>query len=108
MKKCILSVVGKDKVGITAGVCGVLADAGVNILDINQTILQEYFTMVVLVDIDTSSLQFGEIARRLEEYGKTSGMEMVHIITKLPITVIRLVMIWITSVDRLVDTTSIS
>ncbi len=78
MKKCILSVVGKDKVGITAGVCSVLAEAGVNILDINQTILQEYFTMVVLVDIDTSSLGFGEIASRLEDYGKQSGMD-IHI-----------------------------
>ena len=78
MKKCILSVVGKDKVGITAGVCGVLAKAGVNILDINQTILQEYFTMVVLVDIATSSLGFGEIAERLEDYGRNSGME-IHI-----------------------------
>jgi len=78
MKKCILSVVGKDKVGITAGVCGVLANAGVNILDINQTILQEYFTMVVLVDIDTSSLSFGQIAEKLEGYGKESGME-IHI-----------------------------
>ena len=78
MKKCILSVVGKDKVGITAGVCSVLANAGVNILDINQTILQEYFTMVVLVDIGTSSLGFGEIAERLEDYGRDSGME-IHI-----------------------------
>ena len=78
MKKCILSVVGKDKVGITAGVCGVLAKADVNILDITQTILQEYFTMVVLVDIDTSSLGFEEIARRLEGYGRDSGME-IHI-----------------------------
>ena len=78
MKKCILSVVGKDKVGITAGVCSVLANAQVNILDINQTILQEYFTMVVLVDIDTSDLGFGEIAERLEEYGRESGME-IHI-----------------------------
>ena len=75
MKKCILSVVGKDKVGITAGVCSVLANAQVNILDINQTILQEYFTMVVLVDIDTSDLGFGEIAERLEAYGRESGME---------------------------------
>ncbi|MBO4861986.1 MAG: ACT domain-containing protein [Firmicutes bacterium] len=78
MKKCILSVVGKDKVGITAGVCSVLANAQVNILDINQTILQEYFTMVVLVDIDTSDLGFGEIAERLEAYGRESGME-IHI-----------------------------
>ena len=67
MKRCILSVVGKDRVGITAGVCGVLADAEVNILDINQTILQSYFTMVVLVDIDTSSLEFGEIGSRTTE-----------------------------------------
>ena len=78
MKKCILSVVGRDKVGITAGVCGVLAEAVVNILDINQTILQEYFTMVVLVDIGTSSLGFAEIAEKLENYGKNSGME-IHI-----------------------------
>ena len=78
MKKCILSVVGKDRVGITAGVCSVLANAQVNILDINQTILQEYFTMVVLVDIDTSDLSFGEIAERLEAYGRESGME-IHI-----------------------------
>ena len=78
MKKCILSVVGKDKVGITSGVCSVLANAGVNILDINQTILQEYFTMVVLVDIGTSDLGFGEIAERLEDYGRQSGME-IHI-----------------------------
>ena len=55
-----------------------LADAEVNILDINQTILQSYFTMVVLVDIDTSSLEFGEIAERLEDYGRKSGME-IHI-----------------------------
>ena len=78
MKKCILSVVGRDKVGITAGVCGVLAEAGVNILDINQTILQEYFTMVVLVDIGPSNLGFAEIAEKLENYGKNSGME-IHI-----------------------------
>ena len=78
MKRCILSVVGKDRVGITAGVCGVLADAEVNILDINQTILQSYFTMVVLVDIDTSSLEFGEIAERLEDYGRKNGLE-IHI-----------------------------
>ena len=76
--KAIVTVTGKDTVGIIAGVCTELADLGVNILDINQTILQEYFTMVVLVDIDTSSLSFGEIAERLESYGKESGME-IHI-----------------------------
>jgi len=78
MKKCILSVVGKDHVGITAGVCGVLANCGVNILDITQTILQEYFTMIVLVDISTSPMPFAEISKKLCEYGEQDALE-IHI-----------------------------
>jgi len=78
MKKCILSVVGKDHVGITAGVCGVLADCSVNILDITQTILQEYFTMIVLVDISTSKLGFAEISQKLTDYGKSDNLD-IHI-----------------------------
>ena len=78
MKKCILSVVGKDKVGITAGVCNVLAECGVNILDITQTILQEYFTMIVLVDVATSKLGFSEISARLAEHGAAEGLD-IHI-----------------------------
>ena len=78
MKKCILSVVGRDKVGITAGVCAVLAECGVNILDITQTLLQEFFTMIVLVDISTSGLDFNAIAERLEAHGESEGLE-IHI-----------------------------
>jgi len=78
MKRCILSVVGKDHVGITAGVCGVLANCSVNILDITQTILQEYFTMIVLVDISTSTMSFSEIAEKLDVYGKNDALE-IHI-----------------------------
>ncbi|MBN1697854.1 MAG: ACT domain-containing protein [Spirochaetales bacterium] len=49
--RAIITVVGKDKVGIIARISGALASAGVNILDISQTILQEYFTMMMLVDL---------------------------------------------------------
>ncbi|MFR4561727.1 MAG: ACT domain-containing protein [Flavonifractor plautii] len=48
--KAIVTVIGKDQVGITAAVCSLLAQHSINILDISQTILQEYFTMVMLVD----------------------------------------------------------
>ena len=48
--KAIVTVIGKDKVGITANVCVLLAQHNINILDITQTVLQEYFTMVMLVD----------------------------------------------------------
>jgi len=78
MKKCILSVVGKDHVGITAGVCSVLAECNVNILDITQTILQEYFTMIVLVDIGTSTMSFGEISEKLAAFGEKDALD-IHI-----------------------------
>ena len=76
MKKCILSVVGKDKVGITAGVCGVLAEAGVNILDINQTILSGYFTMVMMVDLAGSAIPFEEIVKSLDSLSQELGLEI--------------------------------
>ena len=50
MKKAIISVVGKDSVGIIAGVCTYLAEHQINILDISQTIVQEYFNMMMIVD----------------------------------------------------------
>ena len=49
--KAIVTVIGRDKVGITAAVCALLAQHSINILDISQTVLQEYFTMVMLVDL---------------------------------------------------------
>ena len=58
--KAIVTVIGKDRVGITASVCSLLAQHSINILDISQTVLQEYFTMVMLVD----SLFQGSSARR--------------------------------------------
>ena len=64
--KAIVTVVGKDSVGIIAGVCQILAEFGINILDISQTIMQGYFTMMMIVDLDGANLDFEEINRRLQ------------------------------------------
>ena len=74
--KAIVTVIGKDKVGITAGVCSLLAKYNVNILDITQTLLQEYFTMVMLVDTAACDSSIGELADALEEEGKKLGMSI--------------------------------
>ena len=69
--RAIVTVIGKDRVGIIASVCALLADNGVNILDISQTILQEYFTMIMLVDTAGCKVSFDELSKSL----KTSGEE---------------------------------
>ena len=59
MKKSIITVVGKDTVGIIARVCAYLADNNINILDISQTIVQGYFNMMMIVDMNNVSKEFG-------------------------------------------------
>jgi ACT domain-containing protein len=66
----IVTVVGEDKVGIIAGVCTLLAENSVNILDITQTILQGKFTMVMAVDVGKSGVSIGELGTKLEALGK--------------------------------------
>lgn len=66
----IVTVVGEDKIGIIAGVCTLLAENNVNILDITQTILQGKFTMVMAVDVSKSSESIGELGTKLEALGK--------------------------------------
>ena len=68
--KAIVTVIGKDKVGITAFVCSLLAQNNINILDITQTVLQEYFTMVMLVDTAACTKSIGDMADILEQAGK--------------------------------------
>ena len=70
----IVTVIGKDKVGIIAAVCNLLAEKKANVLDISQTILQENFTMIMLVDISACSVSFDEMSRLLSELG--SSMEL--------------------------------
>ena len=60
--KAIITVIGKDRVGIIAEVTNLMAQHDINILDISQTILQEYFTMIMLVDTAASTISFAELA----------------------------------------------
>jgi len=74
--RAIITVVGKDKIGIIAGITTVLAKHKVNILDISQTILQEYFTMIMLVDLSLMDLSLEELKQKLEEEGKNLGVSV--------------------------------
>ena len=74
MKKTIITVVGKDCVGIIAKVCTYLAENKVNILDISQTIVQDYFNMMMVVDANNSPKENHEIAEDLDVLGKEIGV----------------------------------
>lgn len=74
--KAIVTVIGKDKVGITAAVCSLLAQHNINILDITQTILQDFFTMVMLVDTAACSSSIGDLADILEQAGKEQELSI--------------------------------
>lgn len=76
MKKAIITVVGKDKVGIIAEVCTYLANNGVNVLDISQTTLQGYFNMMMIVDTTGSSKPFSGMVTELENLGDKIGVRI--------------------------------
>ena len=74
MKKTIITVVGKDTVGIIARVCTYLADNQINILDISQTIVQGYFNMMMIVDTNGTQKDFGVIVKELDQLGENIGV----------------------------------
>ena len=74
MKKTIITVVGKDTVGIIAKVCTYLAENGINILDISQTIVQGYFNMMMIVDTTNASKRSAEVAEELAKLGEEIGV----------------------------------
>ena len=74
MKRSIITVVGHDTVGIIARVCTYLAQNNINILDISQTIVQEYFNMMMIVDMNRTEKSFGEIAEELTQLGEQIGV----------------------------------
>ena len=76
MKKAIITVVGKDTVGIIARVCTYLAESRVNILDISQTIVQDYFNMMMIVDIGNMAGQYGDMVDDLEKLGQEIGVSV--------------------------------
>ncbi|MDF2926130.1 MAG: hypothetical protein K0R57_5044 [Paenibacillaceae bacterium] len=74
--KGIITVVGKDKVGIIAKVCTYLAENNLNILDISQTIISGYFNMMMIVDISAANKSFELIVEDLQDVGKQIGVEV--------------------------------
>ena len=75
--RAIITVAGKDRVGIIASVTHALAERNANVLDITQTILgSDFFTMVMLVDTDTCTVSFGELADQMAALGKEMGMDI--------------------------------
>ncbi|MBQ7444809.1 MAG: ACT domain-containing protein [Clostridia bacterium] len=74
MNKAVITILGADRVGIIAAVSTYLAKVNVNILDINQTIMEELFTMVTMVDINEATKPFDEIYNDLNELGKELGV----------------------------------
>lgn len=74
MKKCVITVVGKDTVGIIAKVCTYLAENKINILDISQTIVQGYFNMMMITDMEGADKELGDVFTDLESIGKDIGV----------------------------------
>lgn len=76
--KAMVTVIGQDQKGIIAKVSGVLFDCGVNILDISQTIMQNMFTMIMLVEFDSDVITFRQVEEKLEAAEKEIGLS-IHI-----------------------------
>ena len=74
--KAIVTVVGKDQVGIIAAVCVKLAEYQVNVLDISQTVMQGYFTMMMVVDVSACTLPLSELAGVMDAMGKEKGLSI--------------------------------
>ena len=74
--RAVVTVTGKDKKGIIAKVSAFLAEKGVNVEDISQTILQDYFAMIMLVDISDIKVELSELAKECEQMGRETGMSV--------------------------------
>lgn len=76
--RAIVTVIGKDKTGIIASVSGMLSENKVNIEDISQTVIGEYFTMIMLVSLDKADIKFADLVKKAETLGKEAGVE-IHV-----------------------------
>ena len=74
--KAVVTVVGKDRVGIIALVCTELAQYNVNVLDISQTVMQGYFTMMMAVDVSESSLPLAQLVEAMDQVGTQMGLSI--------------------------------
>ena len=76
MRKCIITVVGKDQVGIIAKVCNYLAEANINVLDISQTIVDGYFNMMMVVDVSAADRDVSVYSEDLDKLGESMGLNI--------------------------------
>ncbi len=74
--KAIVTVVGKDQVGIIAGVCNRLAEHNINVTDISQTVMEGYFTMMMVVDLELCDEPFANLQNVLKTYGEGRGLSI--------------------------------
>lgn len=74
--RAIITVLGRDQIGIIAWVTGRLAEYSVNVLDISQTILNEFFTMIMVVDLEPAAIEIVELAHTLEQEGQAKGLQV--------------------------------
>ena len=74
--KAIVTVVGKDRVGIIANVCTALANFNVNVLDINQTVMQGFFTMMMAVDVSACNVPLAELVTKMDAIGQDMGLSI--------------------------------
>ncbi len=76
-ERAVVTVIGKDRVGIVANISSVLANHNVNILDISQTIMQDLFAMIMLVDISQSDADLSELRKELEKRAEELGVQVL-------------------------------
>jgi ACT domain-containing protein len=74
--RAIITIIGSDRVGIIAGIANVIAEANVNILDISQSVIREFFTMIMMVDLQGATLTFEELSARLTRKGTELGVRV--------------------------------
>ena len=74
--KAVVTVVGKDRVGIIANVCVELASYNVNVLDISQTVMQGYFTMMMVVEVTQCSVPLAELCKAMDAKGQEMGLSI--------------------------------
>lgn len=75
-ERVIVSVIGRDRTGIIAGVTTVLAQSGANILDISQTVMEDFFVMIMMVDVSQAGINLAELKQRLHDKGEEMGLRI--------------------------------
>jgi ACT domain-containing protein len=74
--RAIVTIIGSDRVGIIAGIANVIAEANVNILDISQSVIREFFTMIMMVDLSAATISFEALADNLARKGTNLGVKV--------------------------------